>query len=556
MPEWWACNCDAILMDFTNAEARAWWWDEHRELIDSGVAGLWTDLGEPERHPDDMVHALGPAPAVHNIFNLLWAETVADGLMRDRPGERIFNLTRSGYAGLQRTGSVTWSGDVARTEGGLAVQIPLMLGAGMSGLAYHGSDLGGFAGEATPELYVRWLQLGALAPIARAHGVDNTPTEPYGFGQQAERIVRDALRLRYRFLPTLYTLTEAHHRTGVPIARPLFFADPSDAALANDASAFMLGEDIIVAPVIDPDATSKTVRLPRGAWVEAWINDPENERVMEGGRSVTVDAPFDRLPLFIREGSLLVLGPALRYSDERPADTLTVVAYPSATENGRFDLYEDDGETTDYMAGKSARTVIESTTLSASPSYAVTVGAADGAFEGLPTERVYVIDIRRVAQAPRSVLLDGVAVPSVASPAELIAAGDGFVFIPDENRLLIQTTGSVHAERIVGVEELHVLNAEAAPVIPEVAVQAFPTPFRGSTTIEVSMHEAGKVDAELFDMLGRRVATLEGGMAAPGTLRMPLKAVGLASGLFLARVRIRDATGSIFSRNLPLIHVR
>ncbi|MEK6571439.1 MAG: TIM-barrel domain-containing protein, partial [Bacteroidota bacterium] len=177
---WWSCGCDAGLLDLTRPSAQDWWWGKHPEFFGNELAGIWTDLGEPERHPDDMQHYLGSTAKVHNIFNLLWARTLFEGYGRFRPSQRLFNLSRSGYAGIQRYGVIPWSGDVGKSFGGLAVQLPMMLNMGMSGLAYHNSDIGGFCcGTTTPELYVRWMQYGTFCPITRAHGTGQ-PTEPWG----------------------------------------------------------------------------------------------------------------------------------------------------------------------------------------------------------------------------------------------------------------------------------------------------------------------------------------------------------------------------------------
>ncbi|HEY4643748.1 MAG TPA: TIM-barrel domain-containing protein, partial [Bacteroidota bacterium] len=141
---WWACNCDAGLLDLTDPAVQNWWWSKHPSFFGNQLAGIWTDLGEPENHPSGMQHLLGSAAKVHNVYNLLWAKTIFEGFASFRPNQRLFNLTRSGYAGIQRYGAILWSGDVGTTFGGLAVQLPMLLNMGISGLAYHNSDIGGF----------------------------------------------------------------------------------------------------------------------------------------------------------------------------------------------------------------------------------------------------------------------------------------------------------------------------------------------------------------------------------------------------------------------------
>ena len=253
LSNWWSCNCNAALVDFTNPAARAWWWSKHPAFLGSdsgGVAGLWTDLGEPERHPSDMQQFLGSAAKIHNMYNLLWAKTVFEGFNALRPGQRTFNLTRSGFAGIQRYGVIPWSGDVANTYTGLAAQLPMLLNMGMSGLAYHNSDIGGFCCGSTPaELYIRWMQYGAFCPVMRAHGTGRS-TEPWGYGAQAEAIARSMIELRYRLLPYTYALAFENYRTGMPLARPLLFDDPTDAGVLSNASTYLWGNDILVSPVV------------------------------------------------------------------------------------------------------------------------------------------------------------------------------------------------------------------------------------------------------------------------------------------------------------------
>ncbi|MBN1426182.1 hypothetical protein JXA88_16650, partial [Candidatus Fermentibacteria bacterium] len=232
---WWSCGCDAGLLDLTNPDARDWWWGKHPAFFGEELGGLWTDLGEPEAHPDGMQHTMGEARKVHNVFNLLWAKTIHDGFAAMRPNERLFNLTRAGSAGIQRYGVIPWSGDVGTEFGGLEVQLPMLLSMGMSGLAYHNSDIGGFCcGETSPELYVRWMQYGTFCPITRAHGVDYQPQEPWGYGAEAETICRAFIELRYRLIPYLYTMAYHNWLNGMPLARPLFFLDPTDSRLTNE----------------------------------------------------------------------------------------------------------------------------------------------------------------------------------------------------------------------------------------------------------------------------------------------------------------------------------
>ncbi|HUI65091.1 MAG TPA: glycoside hydrolase family 31 protein [Bacteroidota bacterium] len=409
LSKWWSCGgCDAFLLDITNSEARRWWWDKYTAFMGNSVAGLWTDLGEPERHPSDMRHALGSASRVHNLYNVLWAQTIYDGMATFRPGERLFNLTRSGWAGIQRYGVIPWSGDVARSFGGLAVQPPMLLGMGMSALAYHNSDIGGYSRVPTSsELYIRWMQYGTFCPIARAHGAgENTggsPTEPWMFGPQAEEICRSYITLRYRLLPYIYTLAHDNYESGIPLARPLVMMYPGDSALTSESSTYLWGDELLVSPVVEAGQRIKKVNLPPGIWINYWTDEQ-----LAGGRSVSVSSPLEEMPLFVRSGSIVPMGEPVRYSDERPLDTLTLCIWPRPEGRSEYTLYEDDGKTTEYQKGRFALTSfsVSSVHRGTKTDLAVRIGRAKGEFSGKLSRRTVVAEIHLMAARPDEVTLN------------------------------------------------------------------------------------------------------------------------------------------------------
>lgn len=441
LEKWWSCGgaCSAALLDITNPAAQQWWWSVHPPAFGDLVAGIWTDLGEPERHPREMMHYLGSASRIHNIYNLLWAKTIFEGFQHFRPGERVVNLTRSGFAGIQRYGVLPWSGDVARSFGGLAVQLPMLLNMGMSGIAYHNSDIGGYARmPTTPELYIRWMQYGAFCPIARAHGAGETvnghPTEPWKFGDEAERICRDFLRLRYRLLPYIYTL--AHHNTesGVPLARPLFWEDPNDATLYNESSSYMWGESFLVSPVVKEGERSKEVRFPHGTWIDFWTDS-----LVQGGQTLQVAAPLDRMPLFVKEGSIIPLAPVMKYSDERPLDTLTLRVYPAETGETSYTLYEDDGKTLEYQSGRYAQTTFTAGRSGEKQSRILTLsaGSSVGEYQGKPERRRYVFEVHQIPRRPAFVECDGVRIEAGTSPDFPLLHEAGYFYNETKNILSI-----------------------------------------------------------------------------------------------------------------------
>jgi hypothetical protein len=477
--------------------------------MDEGVAGLWTDLGEPENHPWEMEHFGGHTRVVHNVYDLLWARTLYEGFSEYRPGERIVNLSRSGYAGIQRYGVFTWSGDVSRSFGGLAVQLPIMLNMALSGMSYHSSDLGGFTGWASDELYIRWMEFGALNPVMRAHGVDNQATEPWGHGSQAEEIVRDYISLRYRLLPYIYTLAHENYETGIPMVRPLFFHDPHDPALADRDDAYLLGRDLLVAPVVEDGQRQRSVYLPRGYWVDAWTDS-----VYQGGQTIIADAPLDRLPLFVRTGAILPMHPVMDYVGAEPADTLLLQIYPSfSSALETFTLYEDDEESLDYMQGEYAKIPMHQciTGNGQDVIFEITIDAAQGSFPEMVPDRTVLASVYLVEGDPDEIWLGSDTLASYPSEQDLLAAGEGYFYDAGRQVLLIKFEHDVAVTsgiRIVGVE----LPAAVSGTEPETRKtflrQNHPNPFRRATSIAFRVGRPERVRIEVFNLLGQRVVTL------------------------------------------------
>lgn len=217
----------ASVLDVFRPATRTWLWAQYQRLHEQGAAGWWSDLGEPENHPDGMYHRLGkdrrPARQVHNAYGLAWASILQDNYARHYPEERLFNLARSGWAGMQRNSVFPWSGDVSRTWSGLQAQVPIMVGMGQAGVGYMHADAGGFGANATqdPELYTRWLQLAALSPILRPHSDQVVAPEPYTYPEPYKSIVRQYTHLRAELLPYLYTLAAENTLTGAPLVRAM-----------------------------------------------------------------------------------------------------------------------------------------------------------------------------------------------------------------------------------------------------------------------------------------------------------------------------------------------
>ena len=405
---------DAVFPDFTHPEVRRWWGDLHREsLLDMGVAGIWNDMNEPAvfggvgwTMDEDVIHYdhghQTPHSKSHNVYGLLMARATREALERMRPNERAFVLTRAAYAGVQRYAAV-WMGDNSSWWEHLWLAMPMCMSVGLAGQPFVGVDIGGFSDDCTPELYARWVQLGAFTPLCRTHTALGTrDQEPYAFGPEVERIARRYLELRYQLLPYTYTLFWEASQTGAPIMRPLVYTYPDDPTSYEISDQFLWGPAFLVAPIYQENVTHRAVYLPAGHWVDYWTG-----KTFEGPSWIVAEAPLDILPLYVRAGSIIPTGPTMQYTDERPLDPLTLEVYGGS--NGRFTLYEDDGLTMAYQEGDWAITEMvyeETPATSWPPAVAtLTISARQGRYK--PTPRQLIIRLHGWPQPPISVMLDG-----------------------------------------------------------------------------------------------------------------------------------------------------
>ncbi len=331
----------AALLDIFKPRAQDWFWEFYQARIREGVAGWWCDLGEPERHPLEINHVNGNAERVHNIYSLYWSKLLFENYRKHYPQTRLFNLIRSGYAGMQRYGGITWSGDIQRSFKGFSIQPSIMLGMGLNGFAYMHSDLGGFTdGPQNEELYIRWLQYGMFNPIVRPHGYQ-VPPEPIHYSQEVQNIVRRYAQLRYRLLPYNYTLAWENSVSGVPLARPLFYYEPQNAELQNIDDTYYWGKSLLIAPVLEANQTQRRFYLPAGYWFNF-----HNYEIMEGGKYVTQPVTIEDIPIMVRAGSFIPMAPNLQNTDSYQTDTLSVHYYPHLSEpNNFYSLYWDNGKT-------------------------------------------------------------------------------------------------------------------------------------------------------------------------------------------------------------------
>ncbi len=371
-------------IDTTNPDAARFYWQITRDnIISKGFDALWTDETEPDLPPAGAYFHVGPGTEFFNVYPLFHTASIYDGYRRDEKlpnGEtkRVAILSRDAYIGAQRNGTLFWSSDIYPQWDAMKRQIPTMLDVAASGIAYNGNDIGGWQflpyqhtparpvlidpsdaretvhhNEDYPELYVRWYEYGAFEPNFRTHGT-REHNEVWSYGKQAEPILEKYLKLRYALLPYTYSLGWYTHETGAPFVRALFMDFGADPNVNNPSDAniaellryeYMYGPSLLIAPVVDQGMTSRKVYLPAGT---DWYNYWTSERV-HGGQVLTVNAPIDTLPIFVKAGSILPYGTEIETTrDEQKIAKLRV--YPGA--DAEFTLYNDDGVSYAYEHGQ------------------------------------------------------------------------------------------------------------------------------------------------------------------------------------------------------------
>jgi len=355
-------------IDTTNPEAAKWYWDTIRDnIMSKGFNALWADETEPDLPPQGSYFYIGPGTRYYNTYPLFHTAALYSGFRRDTP-HRALILSRDAYLGIQRNGVIVWSSDIYPTWDTLKRQIPTGLDFTASGIANWSNDTGGWqylpavhhpahpplldpsdardnvgGYDDYPELYTRWFEYATFLPIFRTHGSRNF-NEVWSYGRQAEPILEKYLRLRYQILPYIYSLSYHTYETGAPSMRALFMDFPNDPHVSDLRDEYMFGPAFLVAPVTDQGSTSRKVYLPAGA---DWYNYWTNERI-KGGQTITVDAPIDKLPLFVRAGSILPLGEPIE-STSQTQKIAKLRIYPGA--DADFTLYDDDGTTYAYEKG-------------------------------------------------------------------------------------------------------------------------------------------------------------------------------------------------------------
>jgi alpha-glucosidase len=351
---------DSVFPDFTLSRAREWWGGLYKEFVNMGVAGFWNDMNEPsvfetptKTMPLDVAHRLDDGTtldhrAIHNVYGMENARATYEGLLKLRPDERPFVLTRAAYAGVERY-AATWTGDNSATWNHIGMSVPQIMSLGLSGYSFVGADVGGFAGSPPIDLLTRWYELGVFYPIYRDHAAKGTADhEPWASGPEQEAIRKRYIELRYRLLPFIYTAMEETSRTGVPLMEPLFLEYPDAQGLYGEDHEFLFGRDFLVAPVITERVDAEDIHLPPGDWYDFWTAEKHSSK-----EQISLHAVLAETPLYVRAGAIVPMQPVVQSTNEKPDGPLELRVYPGSDCHGT--LYQDDGLTFAYQKGNFLR---------------------------------------------------------------------------------------------------------------------------------------------------------------------------------------------------------
>lgn len=342
---------DSVFPDFGREEVRQWWADNCKYLVDLGTAGIWNDMNEPASFngplPDDIIFSDEENKSTHKKMHNVYAhnedKATYEGLKK-ASGKRPYVITRAAYAGTQKYATV-WTGDNQSLWPHLQMMIPQLCNLGMSGFNFAGTDIGGFGADVTPELLTRWIEGAVFSPLFRNHASLGTRSqEPWVFGEPTLSIYRKYLKLRYHFIPYLYDLYHQETKDGLPIMRPLVLNYQDDPKVRNLNDEFMVGEKLLVAPVVQQGETSRQVYLPEGQWLDFWTGVEYS-----GKTTILVDAPIEKLPLFVKKDSLLPWGRAVSHISDEPDKTMKFRLFGDRAE---YEHYQDNGQDFAYEDGE------------------------------------------------------------------------------------------------------------------------------------------------------------------------------------------------------------
>lgn len=518
------------LIDASNPSALDYMWNFYRDRTLEGVAGWWLDLGEPEQHDADSKHQGGTVNQIHNEYNDLWVERVYRGLKEEFPDVRPFIMPRSGTSGMQRYATFPWTGDIRRSWNGLKAQIPALLSSGMSGVAYMGSDVGGFAASDTDaELYLRWIEFATFSPMMRTH----SPHLPEPYNDAYANVlpaVRNFLNMRYSYLPYTYTLSYENATKGTPLARPINFYDASEPD--NCIDQYLWGKDILVAPVID-NADNRSIYFPKGEWID--LNDMKT--LYPGNTTTRYNAPLDCLPHFARKGSFITRFSQESYTNTSTIDNATLSVTYFMSDNGATDtgyFYDDDKLSTSSIAD-GAYLLTHFTGTSSEDADEITVSTSGYGYNGMPQQRIITFTIPHYRHSIA-------AITSQSGPVSKVASRDVFDRSTSDCYFMDEDLDMLHI-KVSNPKDILITRSTASLGTADFTDRIEIYALSEAIAYRISASDIVAAHISIIDLSGRTVLKVDHADTAIGTYTIDCS--NLNHGIYLATIKAINQSGDI-----------
>lgn len=486
-----------VLIDIFNPDAANWIMEKYQnQMLKSGIHGWWMDLIEPELHSFNLTHRGIGAKSMHNAYSLEYAKYMYDMMLKTFTNRRPFLQFRGGWTGIQKYGMTFQIGDEKRSWLGLKSQIPIILGMSMSGSPWIGTDIGGFFNNTAiePEMHLRWFQMGTFNPIMRMHMFGIAECEPHISPIEIRNEIKELMKLRYRLLPYNYTLMYENHVFALPPVRQTDFYDNVNLLLRNKSFQFYWGKDFFVAPVVDSGATTKEVTLPSGKWIDYYTHE---EYV--GNATYTVDAPLEKLPLFVRVGSIIPTAPEMLTTAMYDGDSLIVEYYPDLEyPNSEYTMYDDDGETPDAYA-KNEYQLINFKAEYTDSKITINLEKDGYSYKNAPNERFLEFQVFSPDFTPSSVTLNGVMLGKADDIETYKIVNNAYYFDAESNLLYFKFDWNLENAELV-ISDLQNSVAEDFD-----AIIVSPNPIDDKFTITYNSTISSEISLELYDITGKIV---------------------------------------------------
>ncbi|MCU0323662.1 MAG: DUF4968 domain-containing protein [Spirosomaceae bacterium] len=535
------------LLDIFKPQTQDWLGQIYGRLLNQGVGGWVSDRIEPQEHPDSYIHPNGAAPQVHNLYPLVWAKNVFDNNQKILPDRRVFSMVRSAWAGSQRYGALPWSGTPMRYWSAMKLQIPMMLHAGFSGLAYMHSDIGGFTTdglEKDEELDMRWYQFGAFSPIMRMNG-NRSNTEPYFLNQPFIDIVKRYIRIRYELLPYNYTLAYQNSAMGRPICMPMSYFDLSKNNI-NVNDQYFFGEHLVVAPILLYGMLVRKVALPKGKWFNFWTN-----RLYDGNRNIFENVNISDMPVYARAGSLIPMARSAKTStDLYTSDSLKIKFFQDiSVAKNSFTMFHDDGKDPNSLTNQ--RFELLEFTGSTSRDTLRFEAKRTKTFEAGLSNRSMTVEFINLTSLPKSVRVDNQTIPIVLKPEEFNK--DNVAFYDINSKILAvrylwncNTTSQVTIVR----EGLLIVTSTEDEI--ENSLKVYPNPSHSNSEIQIQSIATKSADyhLEIINSAGAKIYEYGfGRIIQDETLTHKWNPKNM-SGVFV--VRLKNDLGQIISKKIVI----